>query len=908
MKKLTERISTLFVRPTHWFLSKGLVLPFLLLVPHKAEAFWPLIVGGLAAIGKELLDSAGDAATSLATLALGVGILSYIAFSVAKFLLWIAAMVFNWSMNTMVFGFSTIFGTSDGMLFAWSTLRDIGNIVLLFGFIYIGLQMILNVAHHSTKETLPRLIIAAVLINFSLFAAGAVIDTTNGLATALYGQSSADDVCQGTGGGDQTLEECRLNHGIAGQILGQLNIISVAAGASGMDSDIGKDAATYFSNPVAGTITFVALAILVTVAAIVLFAGALLLLTRGVTLAFLLVASPIGLVCMAIEPLHGIAKKWWETLINNALFAPAFVVLLYIGLRLTDKLRDTVQVEGGLITALTSGDGISAGPVFLFILVIGFMVAALTLSKSFGVFGSEAAIKFATSAGTSSFIPLRGFISRRSEEYGKAYERRVAPALRKLPGGASLETIIGAPISKTFETGKNMPLPGWGTRPEWDKQVKERGDHIRHAEHEAHLAHEFDAAVADEGKMKKFLADNNLKDYKEFLNKDNIGAVAKAMKADGFKKLMESQDVPQALQREAETARKSFFQGKLDTALAENAAGNPDKLVKFMKDTEGYDMKSMSQMSGGAGLQAMVGSMTVESFKKLTDDKEIPEALRKQATNARKESVKSTLNAALADAAVGNYESLEKAMRETSDYDLARTEQAEGGGSGLEEMARHMSTEKFAKFYADESIPTPVRERYRAARFNEFLGSDIPNAAAGDPDAIRRVQNTSSADIIASGALDVAGERTNLLRSVSEKQYEELRRNRSVGPAAREAFEEIRYGTEPGSRFDQASAQATIDSFSSKKDITRVPPETLSEQHVLEAMTPAHFYELAAAGKLNDADKAPIAQYVRDVLANTSVHPEWAAFEAYGSATGPGTKQEKSRFKKLTEYFEVPTP
>ncbi len=65
------------------------------------------------------------------------------------------------------------------MLIAWGILRDIGNIVILFGFILMGVMMILDLESFNVRKALPRLLIFAVLLNFSLFASEAVVDVAN---------------------------------------------------------------------------------------------------------------------------------------------------------------------------------------------------------------------------------------------------------------------------------------------------------------------------------------------------------------------------------------------------------------------------------------------------------------------------------------------------------------------------------------------------------------------------------------------------------------------------------------------------------------------------------------------------------------------------------------------------------
>ena len=71
----------------------------------------------------------------------------------------------------------------------WSILRDIGNIMLIFGFLMAGIMTILNVDWYGFgKKMLPMLLVAAVFLNFSLFISEAIVDTGNLFATQFYTQ------------------------------------------------------------------------------------------------------------------------------------------------------------------------------------------------------------------------------------------------------------------------------------------------------------------------------------------------------------------------------------------------------------------------------------------------------------------------------------------------------------------------------------------------------------------------------------------------------------------------------------------------------------------------------------------------------------------------------------------------
>jgi|GEM_PF-1491391 len=825
-----------------------------------------------------------------------VALVSFAIFAIAKALLWVAGIVLNFSVLYLVFEFSTHLGTSPGMLIGWSVLRDFGNILLLFGFLMIGFKQILNVGNFSAGKALPKLILYAILLNFSLFVAAAVVDISNGITVALFSQTAGYN-CEGSA------EQC-LNDGITGQIAQQADLISIGT-SEGIDFTAQVQA--YTSQPIEYILKFLLSAVLVSIMTAVLFAAGFLLISRGITLAFLLITSPIGFAGMVIDPLQDMAKKWWKALIDNALFAPVFMVLLFIALRMTDGLAAVMggagglTGPGGLANAIASGDTIEAGPIFFFVLVVGFMIAALKVGKQFSIMGAEQAIGVATRLAGSPYVPARDWIGRKSEQYGKAYERNVAGKLRNIPiiGGA-LGKPLDEAIQKSFNSGKNVSVPGWGSYADDKKRIDARDKQVRHAEHEAHVQHEFDEAIAsygtDPGKLKKFLQQNDLKslEKREFLNKKNIAIVAEAAGADSFKKFMESDDGDEAFKHEAHEARKASVQKKLDEALRENTNGNPDKLVKFMKDVNGYDVKDTKQLaSGGPELETMVRSMSVDTFKKFNEDKEIPESLRKKADAARKDSIQREFDSAIAAANGGNPEALEKLSRETDNYDLARTRQATAGGSELETLAGSMSPEGFKNFYSNKDIATPIKERYKAARYKELITQTLPNAANGTPTAIKKIRETSDADIVMSGVLDDATKRQQLVRSVSEKQYVKLRSNRALGDAARNAMEQIRYGTGLGSRFETPdSSKLAIKNFESKKEINNIPASVLIQDQVLNALSPAHFFEIANAGRVEGEEKNKIRDFILEKI--KSDDDSWVSYIPIAP---------KKQLRKLNDFF-----
>jgi len=68
---------------------------------------------------------------------------------------------------------------------AWSVVRDLSNIFFILILLYVAIQTILGLSHEA-KKTIVKVIVLALLINFSMFFTKIVIDTSNVLALVFY--------------------------------------------------------------------------------------------------------------------------------------------------------------------------------------------------------------------------------------------------------------------------------------------------------------------------------------------------------------------------------------------------------------------------------------------------------------------------------------------------------------------------------------------------------------------------------------------------------------------------------------------------------------------------------------------------------------------------------------------------
>ncbi|MGB4076334.1 MAG: hypothetical protein WBK28_01350 [Minisyncoccia bacterium] len=563
------------------FVSAGLVLLILFGTP-------------LITYAAEVRESKGwfdIGAVALGAILSPFAVIAWIIFKISSVLMGLSGMLFNWIVVVLVFQFSTYLGNSTGMLLAWGILRDFANIGLLFGFIFLGIATILDLHSYPWKKTLPSLIIYAVLLNFSLFITEAIIDGTNILSATLYKETFADSTClsggQASGDGENSdgWFKCATEKGVAGSILSNLSVSTV------MNADnLGTNLENQFSRPIENILKFLMLALLFTIATVVLLAGAFMLLSRAVILAFLMVTSPIGFAGLAIPGLHKIATDWWHKLTNQALFAPVFLLLLLVAIKMSETVNKSFG--GDLDEAISFSSGVAdAGPLLAFVLVIGFMIAALMVAKNFGIYGADFAVKTAGGMAGAATLGTGAWLGRRS--YGAIANNMKGRILKSRFGttlpGKMFAGAFGYGANASFDMRSTAPFKGISSASKIDfgkvsdVGKKGRAGELKHsAEQDNAYAKSLADARAAEDKAFKIKAE-------ELKRKEDLALA----NADSATRRMNSQTDPTikaqyAEQARQETERAAGFKRERAELDAEHAQVRKARLSKDERKISGY--------------------------------------------------------------------------------------------------------------------------------------------------------------------------------------------------------------------------------------------------------------------------------------------------------------------------------
>lgn len=251
----------------------------------------------------------------------------------------------DYSISSQTYSTSVNFVTQG-----WAAVRDIANIFFIFVLLYIAIGTILNLSQVNTKKMLVKVILIALLINFSLFFTRVIIDASNILARSFVSSINLD-VTQANGQPSQ-VSYGEYSAGIV-SVFDPQTLLATGPGTM-LDSLYGNEHAT---GQAAGTelaFIFVATAILLGMAYAFIVVG-IMLLGRVIELWYLMIIAPIAFISIVLP--FNIPKlgwsSWIKNLVSTAFMAPVFMFFIYLILKFLTIGLDNVSFTNS--TSMWSG-------------------------------------------------------------------------------------------------------------------------------------------------------------------------------------------------------------------------------------------------------------------------------------------------------------------------------------------------------------------------------------------------------------------------------------------------------------------------------------------------------------------------------------------------------------------------
>lgn len=325
----------------------------------------------------------------------------------------------------------------------FSVTLAIANLGFILAIIIIALATILRRETYGIKKSLWKLIVAAILVNFSLVIGGVIVTFSNTFTNAFM-QSFPN--LSGTGGTSTPMDFAQE---LAGAFAPQRALLNASSslvsnlgtinGGTSQSTNSGSTIASILTPVVSVTAATGVLVVIVVVLAVFLF----LLLIRYVELAILLVLMPLAWLMWLFPQTSHLWKKWWSEFIRWTFFAPIVVFFLYLAIATAQGMNpagsngaifsgDLSFLNGTQYQPASSGIlapfsnifggfiGTFAGTVLQGAIVIGLAIGGMVAANSIGIRGASAAVDAATSVGNYA----KGYASKQTKKTARlAYQK-----------------------------------------------------------------------------------------------------------------------------------------------------------------------------------------------------------------------------------------------------------------------------------------------------------------------------------------------------------------------------------------------------------------------------------------------------------------------------------------------------
>jgi len=256
--------------------------------------------------------------------------------------------------------------------------RDVTNLLFIVAIIIVAFALILRIEPYASKakEIIPKMIIAALLINFSVVLVTPIIDfsqvITQSFVSAVPGNFSD-----------------MISFGGKIYSLWQPNDAWYTKALSAIVATFDQVLNLFMANAVLLVLIFT------------IIAGAIFMIIRVIYLWILLIFSPITWLLWALPSTKQYWDKWWSEFMSWTFFAPIYTFMLYLVIRLIqlDVIGTELQIGANTTGLDASTTVFFANPtiIFQYVAIVGMSIASLFIAKKTGVYGADGALKLGKS-------------------------------------------------------------------------------------------------------------------------------------------------------------------------------------------------------------------------------------------------------------------------------------------------------------------------------------------------------------------------------------------------------------------------------------------------------------------------------------------------------------------------------
>lgn len=303
-----------------------------------------------------------------------------------KFATWLISLVLDFNRTLL----EDIQRPNSFVYIGWTAVRDITNLGFVLGIIMIAVGVMLRYGGYTIEKTLPRLIVVALLVNFSLVIASVPIRIADTFSNFFLEQIGSG---QGSLAG-QAANRITQDFNYQKMVVKELDTATSSddtliteAEESGVGNIIASEASRMVN--IIASIIIGVLILLV----LVCFGG--MLFVRYFNLAFLLVMSPAAWLMWIFPKTGKWWSEWWRKFTHWVLYAPVMLFFLWLTLQ-TNKAVSDMYSSRAFDAATQGGTTLSVGYVSFRdmigpLMMVFFMIAGMKIASKLGYAGTELA-------------------------------------------------------------------------------------------------------------------------------------------------------------------------------------------------------------------------------------------------------------------------------------------------------------------------------------------------------------------------------------------------------------------------------------------------------------------------------------------------------------------------------------
>lgn len=308
-------------------------------------------------LGNETGQHAAKNACALGFMSFGI--------AVAGWFLGLAGTIFDYSLLAFVVSMGGLIGQNapfaNGIQLGWTIIRDLVNLAFIGGLIYAAISLILKLGTQNIGQLVVRIIVAALLVNFSYFFGAVIIDTSNFVSQKIYEEAiSIDNTDRVNPFSFSGLAQAGTQSGLTAPVSERFMVVTRLGSLYDLRTEDFAEGGQFAEN---STMPYILSAIgffLFTITAAVFATAAIFLFIRFVIMVILLITAPIGILYfVGVPPFTNWGKAWWDTLIAQALFPVVFLVLVGISFKVMELgFVDSVAGDKSLFNLITNPDSL----------------------------------------------------------------------------------------------------------------------------------------------------------------------------------------------------------------------------------------------------------------------------------------------------------------------------------------------------------------------------------------------------------------------------------------------------------------------------------------------------------------------------------------------------------------------